>query len=506
MSGQWDSATRRRFLNVVAAFAAVQAAASCGGGGGGGGGPAAPTPDSSGRPPPTPVPDAPAAAGGFPLATEAGRRYLTDKNGRAFPLLVRTLWCIPSLTRAEYQALIDDTAARGFTAIEFFRHHFHANGRAPFDGEGNAPFAKRLDGSAWDGTLAYGNANSEAPDFTQPNAPYWSNIDDIIAYAASRNLMVLFFPGFSGVIVGLDGWLVEMAANGTTKMRSYGAWVATRYKDTPNIVWMLGGDNSLYGETEFSAAEQAMIDGMLSVAGQQSTFFSNEWQSESIGTDHLAFGRYINLNGCYSWNGNTASVCRRGYAHTPPTPAFLQEGPFDEEGPDGNSFNPSATQPIRRYSWWAWLSAIAGYTFGNGYVWPMNSGWAEHVDTEQTRHHAVLNRFVRSIDWWTLVPDGLGGIGTLVTAGAGTIDTASYVAAAANPGGTLLVAYVGPGHSGDVTIDMSKMRGSTTGRWFDPTSGGFQGIGTLPNSGTRSFAPPGVNAAGDRDWVLILTS
>jgi hypothetical protein len=318
--------------------------------------------------------------------------------------------------------------------------------------------------------------------------------------------MVLFFPGFSGVIVGLDGWLVEMAANGTTKMRSYGAWVATRYKDTPNIVWMLGGDNSLYGETEFSAAEQAMIDGMLSVAGQQSTFFSNEWQSESIGTDHLAFGRYINLNGCYSWTGHTASICRRGYAHTPATPAFLQEGPFDEEGPDGNSFNPSAAQPIRRHSWWAWLSAIAGYTFGNGYVWPMNSGWAEHVDTEQTRHHAVLNRFVRSIDWWTLVPDGMGGIGTLVTAGAGTIDTTSYVAAAANPAGTLLVAYVGPGHSGDVTIDMSKMRGSITGRWFDPTSGGYQGIGTLPNSGTRSFAPPGVNAAGDQDWVLILTS
>jgi hypothetical protein len=57
-----------------------------------------------------------------------------------------------------------------------------------------------------------------------------------------------------------------------------------------------------------------------------------------------------------------------------------------------------------------------------------------------------------------------------------------------------------------VTIDMSKMRGSTTGRWFDPTSGSYQGIGTLPNSGTHSFAPPDVNAAGDRDWVLILTN
>ena len=424
MSGQWDSVTRRRFVNVVAALAAVQAAASCGGGGGGGG-PAAPTPDSSGTPAPAPAsdPGPPPTAGGFPLAIEAGRRYLTDRNGSAFPLLVRTLWAIASLTRAEYRALMDDTAARGFTAIEFYLHHDYPNGRAPLDGEGNAPFSKRLDGSVWDGSLVYGNPVNEAPDFTQPSAPYWSNIDDIINDAASRNLMVLFFPAYAGVEVGTDGWLVEMAANGTTKMQFYGAWVATRYKDTPNIVWMLGGDYAFDGQSEFSAAEQAMIDGMLSVAGQQSTLFSNEWQSESIGTDQQPFGRYINLNGCYSWAGDTASVCRRGYAHTPAIPAFLQEGPFDEEGPDGNSFNPSATQPIRRHSWWAWLSAIAGYTFGNGYVWPMNSGYAEHLDTEQTRHHAVLNKFVRSIDWWTLVPDGLGDIGTLVTAGGGTIDT-----------------------------------------------------------------------------------
>ena len=129
---------------------------------------------------------------------------------------------------------------------------------------------------------------------------------------------------------------------------SYGAWVATRYKDTSNIVWMIGGDFAFADESpEFSAVEQAMIDGMLSVAGQQSILFSNEWRSEHIGTDEEAFGRYINLNGCYSFDGNTASICRRGYAHTPAIPAFLQEGPFDEEGPDGNNVNRAATQRPR---------------------------------------------------------------------------------------------------------------------------------------------------------------
>lgn len=498
MPGQWDSVTRRRFLHVAASCAAAQAA-SCGGGGvggaggdgGGAGAPAAAGADSFGTP------------GGFPLA--AAQRYLTDSRGDAYPLLVRTLWCMPSLTRAECTALLADTAARGFTAIEFFLHHVGGNSPAPFDGEGNAPFSQRLDGRPWDGSLAYGDAATEAPDFTHPNAPYWANIDDIVASAAARSLMVLWFPAYAGITDGFDGWMLEMVANGVTRMRSYGAWVADRYKEAPNIVWMLGGDRALAGEAEI-AVEQALIDGMLGVGGRRSVLFSNEWQGGSIGTDQPVFGRHIDLNGCYSWDGRTASVCRRGYARTPAIPAFLQEGPFDEEGPDGNSANPSAIQPIRRFSWWGWLSAIAGYTFGNGPVWSMKPGYTEHLDTEQTRHHAILNTFVRSIAWWTLVPDGLGGIGTLVTAGAGAIDTDSYVAAAADPAGTLLVAYLGPGHEGEVAIEVSRMRGPASGRWFDPTSGGYQAIGTLPNSGTRSFVPPGLNAAGDLDWVLILTS
>ena len=112
------------------------------------------------------------------------------------------MWSIPALTQAEHQALFDDTAARGFTAIEFLLHHFPPNGHAPIDGNGNPPFSKRLDGNAWDGSLVYGNAANEAPDFTQPNADYWSNIDDIIKSAASRNLMVLFFPCLCGVHCG----------------------------------------------------------------------------------------------------------------------------------------------------------------------------------------------------------------------------------------------------------------------------------------------------------------
>src|SRR5262245_53603439 len=148
----------------------------------------------------------------------------------------------------------------------------------------------------------------------------------------------------------------------------------------------------------------------------------------------------MTLNGAYSWNGDVNSHGRRAYGHTPVFPAYLLEEPYDEEGSDGNGFNPSATQPVRRFQWWGWLSTIGGYIAGNGYVWLFRDApesWRSHLDTPGARDLGRLNAFVRSIPWWQLVPSGLGGMKTLVTAGGGSgPDDAAYVSAAATAAGT----------------------------------------------------------------------
>src|SRR5262249_24828993 len=119
---------------------------------------------------------------------------------------------------------------------------------------------------------------------------------------------------------------------------------------------------------------------------------------------------------------------------------------------------------------------------------------------------AHLNALIRSIPWYRLVPDGLGGAGRLIVAGGGTPDTLDYVAAAATADGGLLIAYASPGVREPFTIDMTKMRGPTTARWLNPTTGQYTSIGRLPNTGTRAFRPPGDNGTGYRDWALILSS
>ncbi len=454
------------------------------------------------------VPGGADAAFTYPLKISANGRYLEDSAGVPVPILGRTAWFVTSLSVADYQTFIDDTAAKGYTAIEFHVINHDPRGNNPPYGNGGSslPFLKDLTGASWAGALP-GNSTA-APDLTTPNPAYWSFIDGLLAYCESKGLFVFMFPAYVGYSGGNQGWMGEMVANGATRVQAYGAWIATRYKNQKNIVWMMGGDMGAYDSTQ-KPVEAALIAGLKSVTGQQSTNFAAEWSSGSICTGQPDFGANCTLNSSYSWEGDVSNFTRQSYSRAPAIPAFLLEEPYDQEGPDGDGVNPNATQPVRRFQWWGFLSGIAGYVSGNGYIWPFNPGvWnqAAHLNSQGAQDMARLNAFVASFPlWWTLVPSGLNGMKTLITSGGSTVSAADYVAAAATSNGSGLVAYVPPAHSGGITVDMTAMAGTTRARWFDPTVGTYTTISAaLPNTGTQSFTPPGNNGAGAADWVLVL--
>src|SRR4029077_8900718 len=184
-----------------------------------------------------------------------------DQNGAPFPILGRTAWFVTSLASADYRTFVDDTASRGYTAIELHvGNHDPRGNHPPFNGNGDAPFLKRLNGSAWSGALTYSNINSEAPDFTTPNEAYWSGVDGLLTYCESKGILVFLFPAYlgnQGSDQGNQGWMQEVVANGSAKMQSYGAWIATRYKNQKNLVWMMGGDNGSFDTTQ-SAVEAGL--------------------------------------------------------------------------------------------------------------------------------------------------------------------------------------------------------------------------------------------------------
>src|SRR5690606_31954793 len=208
----------------------------------------------------------------------------------------------------------------------------------------------------------------------------------------------------------------ELVANGKKKTTAYGAWVAERYKHRKNIVWMLLGDMGEFNE-EQRIAEQALIDGLKSVKDQQSVLYTAESHSGQNAADNPYFGHEMTLNGVYTWELKVPVpyLGRKAYAHEPTMPAFLLEEPYDEEGPDGNNYNPNATQPVRRFQWWGWLTTIGGYISGNGYVWQfVDPIWQQHLETQGAQDMMRLNEFIKSLEWWKLVPGGLDGMKDII--------------------------------------------------------------------------------------------
>jgi hypothetical protein len=448
----------------------------------------------------------------FPLSAHASGRYLVTPQGIPRPVLGRAVWGIIGRTVSEYQSVLDDTVSKGFNAIELqIPNKDPLQYQIPFANNGTLlPFLKTLAGSNWSGTLSYGG-DTEVPDFTTPNESYWSYVDTFLDYCAQKNLLVILaccYNGWDGATGAANaGWMHEMVPNGATKMQTYGAFIGNRFAARKNILWLLAGDYGA-GIEAYTTAEAAVMDAYttgLTGVTKQANLYSADPALEHISTDITATGTRAAINVCggYSFNSGTITQqCRAAWDTG--LPSILLECPYDQEGSDGTNANPAATQPCRRFVWWGWLSAVGGFIHGNGYIWPFQPGYSSHLSTTGTLDIQRLNGFIGSIPWQRLIPDGKTGVGTLVTAGGGTIDTTNSVVAAATTVGDLLVAYVSHAHTGSVTIDMTKMRGSTTASWFDPTNATYTAIGTISNSGTHAFTTPGNNSAGEGDWVLRL--
>lgn len=447
----------------------------------------------------------------FPLRVSDDQRYLVDQTNKPFPILGRTAWLIISQPQKGYKHFIKNTVAHGHNAIEFaVITHWPSGNNAPYNGAGELPFLKTLGGSDWDGKLEYNSVDEEVPDFTTPNEKYWRFVDKFLAYCAQKDLLVFMFPAYVGFKGQEQGWMKELVVNGKEKSMAYGAWIAERYKRQKNIVWMLLGDMGVFTE-EQRIVEQALIDGLKSVQNQQSTQYTAESYSGENAADNPVFGDEMTLNGVYTWEliVPVPYLSRKGYAHQPTMPAFLLEEPYDEEGPDGNNYNPNATQPVRRFQWWGWLNTIGGYIAGNGYVWPfIDPIWQQHLETQGAQDMVRLNRFIKSIEWWKLVPSGLDRMKNIIPDPANLDTDPAYVSAAAARDGSLLVVYIPPAHKGTIKVDLSVLSKPGFAYWFDPTNGQYIPAAVSPvlNNAIRTFTPPGKNHSGESDWVLVIST
>ncbi len=151
-----------------------------------------------------------------PLRVSDNHMYLQHKDGTPFFWLGDTGWLLPErLDRDEAAYYLRRAADAGYNVVQVQT----VNGVPTMNFYGKLSHPDGWDFSHIDRPGEYG---------------YWDHMDHIIS-TAERN----------GIYIGMVciwGGLVKAGLMDADQARAYGNFLAERYKDRPNIVWIIGGD------------------------------------------------------------------------------------------------------------------------------------------------------------------------------------------------------------------------------------------------------------------------
>ncbi len=425
----------------------------------------------------------PEGAPAWPLSVSADGRHIADHNGDPVFWTGTAAWGIAVVPPREDAALyLADRSRKGVNAIliRMVDHMFSDRDPPWVNHAGNPPFERTLPNGALD--------------FTRPAAAYWENVDWVIREAYRHGMVVLCAPAYLGYELGDEGWANQIAANGTERMRRYGEWLGARYRDYPNIVWVMGGDCSpKFGGRSVVSEVDALAFGIKSVDSVH-LMTAHSRRERSARDDYER--PWLDLNATYTSKASVHDRTETDYRRSPPMPTFLIEAFYGNE-------HGVTDRDIRAQMYQAMLSGAFGQMYGNAPQWYFSASttdvfadmrrvdWKDNLDGHGAQYLPVIAQLIREYPFDRLEPDFDHRVMTSGYGG-GSSDYAPLVC-----GPDLAIAYIPDGRR--VTFDMSRFSGSVRCLWRNPANGTTRRGKTFPNSGRAVIAPP---ARGD--WILIL--
>jgi len=430
------------------------------------------------------------------LAVSANHRFLQQADGSPFFWLGDTAWLLFSrLGRHDTLRYLDDRQAKGFTVIQVMVLH-------------------AADERAANGAPALVDADPARPrttpgrDSVDPAAyDYWDHVDWVIDEAALRALYLALVPAW--------GSIVKAGQLDTTNVVPFATFLARRYRDAPNVVWLVGGDARGNEHTE---VWQALGRTLRAEDPHHLITFHPFGRTQSSTWFHAEPWLDFNMfqSGHRRYDQDTDSPKRFGednwryvlddLAKEPRKPVLDGE-PSYENIPQGLH---DATQPYwtaadaRRYAYWSVFAGACGHTYGDNAVMQFHTAaagagsyaprntWREALDDPGAGQMRHLKALIESRPYFERVYDA-----EAVASGSGE----RYDRLIATRGRDYLFVYSYTGRP------FSIRPGRITGQafrawWLDPRDGKAQPIGIVDRDALR-FVPPGEPGPGN-DWVLVL--
>lgn len=416
-------------------------------------------------------------ANDYPIRLSASGRYLEKYNGTPFLLAGDTGWSMfNQLSTTDAATYLADRAGKGINAVlaNAIEHQYADN--KPNNDNNDYP---------WTGT-AFQSSETSA---------FWAQVDTMLTSARDNGIVVFFDVLYSG---SAGGWYTEIMAAADADMTTYGSFLGNRYKEFPNIVWVIGGDYNPAADATMRGRYTALADAILAA------------DPYHIITEHSLRGiqgiepwvgvgvpSWLTLNSVYTDDGTTIYLeLKKAYSNTTYSDYtfFYLEGIYENEG--------ATAQELRSQLYYSSLSGASGALFGNCPIWHFSTtygssfctdnGWANNLDTQGITNVQHYQTLFEARNWHLLTPDFTDSI---VTSGQGTAP--DYIAAAVASDGSSLIVYIPTEQS--FTIDASGLSGTADVWWYNPTTGNSFYGGTASAAAGQGFSSPS-----DADWVLVL--
>lgn len=427
------------------------------------------------------------------LTVSEEHRYLKHENGAPFFWLGETGWLMPErLNREEVPYYLECCKNAGYNVVQVQT----LNGVPSMNFYGQYSMTDGFDFSHIDRKGVYG---------------YWDHMDYIIRTAERYGIYI--------GMVCIWGTPVSQGLMDVKEAQAYGTFLAERYKDAPNIIWIIGGDIRGDVKTEVWEALATSIKAVdknhvmtFHPRGRTTSakWFNNaEWLDFNMfQSGHRRYGQR-NGDGDYPIEENTeednwryVEACQ---AETPLKPVLDGE-PVYEDIPQG-LHDPEEVRwsdaDVRRYAYWSVFAGSFGHTYGHnsimqfyrpGYsaAYGADKPWYEALKDPGFNQMKYLKNLILTFPFFERVPD------QSVIAGKNGI---RYDRVIATRGKDYMLVYNYTGIP--MQIDLTKIEGARKSAWwYAAKSGKLTYIGEFENKVTSFQFDGGYNSGNDQ--VLIV--
>lgn len=440
------------------------------------------------------------------LKVSKDNRYLQFENGDPFFWLANTLWLLPQ--RADRDEV-------KFALEECRKHEYNV---VQIQVLNDVP-----------STNIYGQmSNTDGWNFASASQKgvygYWDHMDYIVHEAERQGIYV--------AMVCIWSTPVKQGKISKEDAVSYGTFLANRYKDCPNIIWVIGGDIEGNRKTDIwntlATTIKSIDKNHLMTFHPRGRRTSSEWFSTAPWIDFHMFQSGHRRYG-QNFSEETSPIppgteednwqyVEKTWAQNPMKPVLDAE-PAYEDIPQGlhNPAEPHWTDSdVRRYAYWSVFAGSCGHTYGHNAMmqflkpgYPSSYGDAGDVKSwyqamkdpgfAQMKH---LKNLMMKFPYYDRVPDQSVLTGTMGK---------KYNRLVATRGKDYLLVYNFTGRRMD--IDFRKISGNTKKIfWMDAASGNLIYLGEAANKiqpvNIRHETPgihDGVLIAFDAEKTYLLT-